>query len=713
MCKLNILLFFHILLVTTIFTVNSSSYCEVREPKFNILYNFTKLTNVVEDIVINGEHANESIRIQLCSPLKGKCDGRDGYGICLGKDKKEIGIGKLPPKIVNKLGEILFTFTGDDCNVNAKYKVTIQMKCDYLAVNNTKPELSLSTEKPCNFNMVWKSIVACGPRVQQNCTVSDHGNHYDLSTLTKYSDNYVIRLGDKKPSVIILNICHSVIFQGGAMCQSKSGVCLRNFEDEYINLGDVQGTPILKNNELQIEYTEGAICKNKNIAATDIKTTISFVCDLNAMDTLPVYVKGNEECHYQLTWRTAAACSVESLRTHRLNKPTTCAVTNPVSNLTYDLQSLTNKDYYVMVLDNVQYKFRVCGPLMDKICNSGTGVCLVNNGTSMGKPNSNLMWKESGPYLNYTNGDLCSNGQRRYTIISFVCGNEVKLYTPVIMEEHPCWFMIHWQTNLVCEKRVKCITANNEIDLTPLMNETSNYVVKVNGSEFHINVCQPLAPISYLMCAHGSAACKATATTNNQFVNVTNLGFPKDRPVLNKDQQVELHYFDGSPCPEDSNKKISSNLTFFCDPNNKGQPEYKSYANCTYIFEWKTSITCGAVTGEWSSPCIIKDRLLSHECDLSLLYVEHEVHHVTSKQGKQYSLNLCGDKKYCTDSAICQGTNNYGSLATVIFDYNKDVIKLQYSNGSKCTNSSYTSEVRFICNETVGVGVPNLLWVST
>jgi len=109
---------------------------------------------------------------------------------------------------------------------------------------------------------------------------------------------------------------------------------------------------------------------------------------------------------------------------------------------------------------------------------------------------------------------------------------------------------------------------------------------------------------------------------------------------------------------------------------------------------------------------------------------------VKNKQGK-YGINICGGEKYCNGSAVCREGNGYGSLVSVIFDYNRHDIKLKYSNGSKCNNSKlnfhvskslrydhvrksrlcrptdfYTSEIIFICNESIGIGTPRLLLVS-
>ena len=64
------------------------------------------------------------------------------------------------------------------------------------------------------------------------------------------------------------------------------------------------------------------------------------------------------------------------------------------------------------------------------------------------------MWKESGPYLNYTNGELCSiNKQQRYTILEFYCGGTDMDYE--IDENDLCFDVIKISTDLACNKQVK------------------------------------------------------------------------------------------------------------------------------------------------------------------------------------------------------------------------------------------------------------------
>lgn len=84
------------------------------------------------------------------------------------------------------------------------------------------------------------------------------------------------------------------------------------------------------------------------------------------------------------------------------------------------------------------------------------GVCNLKHGTSLGQANANLTWQQGGPYLNYTNGDSCENGMH-YTLIGFVCEPQGSPSRPLLMKESPCQTIIHWNTDLVCEKKVSVI----------------------------------------------------------------------------------------------------------------------------------------------------------------------------------------------------------------------------------------------------------------
>ena len=73
-------------------SVVDDNFCVIREPVLKLFsYNFTSLTST--KYILNDEFFNATIRLQLCSPLKEKCNGKDGYAVCLTKNKEEKGIG--------------------------------------------------------------------------------------------------------------------------------------------------------------------------------------------------------------------------------------------------------------------------------------------------------------------------------------------------------------------------------------------------------------------------------------------------------------------------------------------------------------------------------------------------------------------------------------------------------------------------------------------
>lgn len=145
-----------------------------------------------------------------------------------------------------------------------------------------------------------------------------------------------------------------------------------------------------------------------------------------------------------------------------------------------------NRDFTVTNTSGAKYKFRVCGAFTDNTCGTNTGivlhsklycmyydyvmdlnftyqflhigVCNSKSGTSLGQANTKLIWQQGGPYLNYTNGYLCENGMRHYTLIGFLCESQGSPnQDPLLVKEYPCQTIIHWNTDLVCEKKVGMI----------------------------------------------------------------------------------------------------------------------------------------------------------------------------------------------------------------------------------------------------------------
>ncbi|XP_046409470.1 cation-independent mannose-6-phosphate receptor isoform X1 [Neodiprion fabricii] len=700
-CRLYVSLSILIAILTQlVFSQKQNFTCHVTDSEHLHKHNFTELSS--SDITIYDESADGNITLRLCSPLSQTCAGSSDYSICLRKHGTEIGLGKFPPLLQNNHTS-MFTFTGDLCSNSKNYTVLIIMKCQENAIDTTIPQLIPKAKYDhCSTYFIWYTKWACNKPKNSNCTVVDERNNlYDLSPLTAYKNNYVVYIDDKGNLVMNINVCHSVIHEYGSACYGTAGACLAVYSNdssnhEYINYGEVNQALTINNGNLEILYTHGHLCNDES-EHSYLWTNITFICDPEATEyTQPMY-KNNTSCNYEFVWKTSLACNKTYLNEYAKK----CKVTNPRTKYIYNMKALSFGYVMTNTSDGTQYQLQICGPLRNSKCPQGTGVCNTKDFVSAGMANANLMWRHGGPYLNYTNGVKCENGRNHYTLISFICGPEESTGLPIIVKNDSCSLIIYWYTNRACEKRLRC--GEKETNLLPLVRTSKNYVAKGMGTEFHINICLGVIPTPGLACPPGSAVCQAARTSEGQYTNETSLGYPDETTILLDKQNVILNYSQGSPCPENPLKNLSSSFKFSCNYyGDHGSPEFENYSNCHFSFTWKTNIVCATLVGVWVPPCTVKDTTHANKVDLSLLYPK-PVPRIVTGTGKNYSINICGGKEHCNGSAICQGTNGYGTIRSVMFDYNSKAIKLVYGNGSTCSGDSYTSELSLICNDSVGI----------
>ncbi|XP_043273533.1 uncharacterized protein [Venturia canescens] len=685
-------------------------YCNVKGQVPTAHFDFTTLA--AEERLIQDKEFGDRLRLSLCTPLKGLCNNVSGYRVCVTKGDTEIGLGSVSPDPMNVDNDKLeFVFGGPVCKGDEHYSVHVIMLCSNEPDHDNEPELIPRTNaSDCTYHIVWKNKVVCGSDKTVDCTaIGSAGEHYNLSPLMMRSDNYVIPVMGKPESEIILNVCHSIVYNYNAKCHPHAGACWKERKVEsynWKNIGEVESPKFdNKTKALTLTYGKGPICMKRS--KLDMETEITFICDHNATMSLPIYVGEINDCQHRLIWKTSAACSIESLTNQSRVTAGTCKVTDPVTNIENDLRELMHKDYRSKMNNDIEYSFQVCGSISDGSCANDAGGCIVNNKTSTGLANTNLMWRQGGPYLNYTNGADCGKGQRRYTLIGFFCGAERSTNGPTIIENDGCALIIHWNTPLVCQKQITCETEEGGIALHSLIKRTDNYMIKVNDTEFHINICRPLIPKPYLTCSHGSSACRVKPETDGKFSDETNLGYSDKNPFFDDKKNVILRYTGGSVCSEDKAKNISSNFTFLCNlTSGVGAPIYKYYDNCTYAFEWTTSIVCPTESGILEKNCTIFNPHSSQRMNLRAL---NKSIYSINQSGEEYKINLCSGKSDCHGSAICASGNGYGTTSTVIFDYNRNVINLKFSNGDQCQTGRYSSEVYFICDETAGVGEPRII----
>ncbi|KAK0181943.1 hypothetical protein PV327_000121 [Microctonus hyperodae] len=456
---MNWLIILWLLIITLAENANSeeSSWnCQFDES--GLLLNFQKL-HKNDDYIINHETKNETFRIQICGSLHKNCNGIPGYSACLEfGNKTEKGLGRVVEHSHDD-GRIMYKYTGDKCKDDVNYQLRIIMICDYGAIDSY-PELFPYEKNYCSFFIIWRTVLACPSYPSQtlpsiSCKVTDkNGTVYDLSDLKELDTNYEVAI-DKNTS-IILNICHPVVYGYRAVCLDNSGACLRINSDKlkYKSLGSINSMK-LNAEPLVLEYEMGDLCPNKLL---HFRTTITFVCDYNATNTAPVFIGIENVCHYKLNWRTAAACNEKDLEEFSSKTAEPCKITNPVTKMNYDLNSLKGKETIVKTKAGLEYKFTICKPLQSNACQASVGgkdagVCSASKRTIGGKANSKLLWNVHGPYLNYTDGSPCGENKNRSTQITFVCAPEGAENMNTIDDDDPCHLRIHYHTSLVCENK--------------------------------------------------------------------------------------------------------------------------------------------------------------------------------------------------------------------------------------------------------------------
>ncbi|KAL7296441.1 hypothetical protein TKK_0010448 [Trichogramma kaykai] len=683
-------------------------YCDVWDSQSN-RFNFSLLTNNTHDYKIQHDRGTY-LRIQMCNQLVKRCKGEEGYSICLSRKSQEIGIGREPPEVVHEYGSIIFKYTGEECRNGAPYTAKIKMICDF---KEDQIELFPAEQEGCNFIMEWRTHAACSSRIELNCTYTDKFNYYDLSHLKNLSDNYEVQIDDRY--TIILNVCHSILY-GPNLCISNSAACLiDNKNQKFKSLGKpVENPKYNENKTLTLKYFGGSICPT----GSDMETTIYFICDMNAVGSTPTYVNGLNKCNFELSWKTPAACSIEVLQNQSIvAKNNDCIIKNPINHEIYNLTSLMNHDYTIEPFGiNTFYKFSICGPIKETNCLRGTGACRIHSSQSGGMANSKLLWKDTGVYLNYTDGSECPyDKSKRYTIIEFYCGDQFDIEVDMA---GACIDVIKISTELVCEKKSRaCATYNREMNFRQLIRRIQNEEIHTNDSIFYINVCKAILPVSIenIKCQDGAGICKLDLTRGKPSKSI-NLGYPDPYPILTSSYSAVLLYSNGSICERNQSKRINSRISFLCDINsNEGSPIFIKYEDCTYNFEWKTSIVCGKkVDGQYNKNCTISNNHGDIRSLLPLITAfDNQIIEVKNfKKDNKYSIDLCGNKSKCNGSFICDNNKNYGTQVNVDFNYLNNVIRFTFTNGSYCDHFGYfyRSTITIVCDKTSISKIPQIIY---
>ncbi|MED6270432.1 hypothetical protein CHARACLAT_010298 [Characodon lateralis] len=673
--------------------------CRVRDPKSGYEFDFTSLKN--RDFAITSN--KYSYHLSVCSELK--------KNVCSQKNKESVSSCQVDGnthKIAGLLNQML-TFVGDQIILNYTNGET----CHKIYQRSTVISFSCHPDKhpgvpefiketpDCTYLFNWPTALACIPVKTTSCSYNDgQGHSYDLSPLALDSQNWEVELSTQNAGKrFYINVCRSLVQQGGSWkCPSSAASCMKD-GDEYVSLGQLMSGPEREGDTLKLQYTSGHPCPGSSYNRSSI---ISFKCDKDKVDSRPTLISEMENCMYKFLWLTAAACPLNT------SQHDECRVANPATGHLFDLNPLRKaEDYIAYDHNNRQKMFRlnICGEVTNSGCSSGTAVCIKEGTTAVsgGEVSRKLLYRDRVVELTYEGGSPCSANPtlKHKTVIHFICRSPHMSSTsedPVLIasKAETCTHFFSVHTPLVCEQAVTCSVQNGSalIDLTPLIHGTGYYratddsVDQNNESpDFYINICEPLNPIPGVTCPPGAAVCMDPDNGPPVDVGRTTTG-----PQINSiTGEVFITYQSSTPCVANPQQNYSSTIIFTCQQGVElGSPQMLRLQNCLYLFEWATPIVCPDSTQ--TNGCQLKDSQLDFTFDLKSLSGEVQV----EGSSGTYHINVCGSvaEKACMQSAVCQvprsgsemPSSSFGitKAMTMDFKHEEQAVLMQYGGGDPC-----------------------------
>ncbi|XP_050082389.1 cation-independent mannose-6-phosphate receptor [Anopheles aquasalis] len=576
--------------------------CTLVEPLYNVSFDFRELSSDLRHHVMSDR--KEHFIFNVCN------DNQPAALLVRQTSGSNVTLG-YSANLRLEDGRIHFGFEGEPCTgggtnttTSQRYTLDLILLCSY---DRTQIELNVIPYSPdqCHYYIFWTTPYACLPLPESlrdaHCTVrnpTDSQHTFNLSPLANVNH----QLSDGRGSHFLVSVCKPLHYGHLAMCPPGSGVCFVNgsatdVRHRYIDYGQMVANPT-------IDTATGQLMMQLNSSTERCDNSrIVFECapgNVPGQDEGPQYI-GKDNCTHEFRWRTALACN---------RTPRPCTVENPITGTVYDLEPLANR-VYNLTEGNRNYQVAVCQmPETITRCPPGSGSCEIvgSQSDSYGDVNSLLQHTTTGaPFLLYESGALCRDGRRWKTKLEFICETDRDhptaggmMVAPRVVESGDaadCQLVVQFETVLVCEPPMQCRafnrTADDWVDLTPLVKSVGNYEVQGAGRRFLLNVCRPLVPQYGLSCRGGAAACAADFD-GTTYRNETTLGFP-DVSLTVAEDTVLLRYLRGDRCPSDPHANASSTITFRCrlGPTGFGHPVLTHIeADCHHRFDWNTSVVC-------------------------------------------------------------------------------------------------------------------------
>uniref|UniRef100_A0A8C5Q086 Insulin like growth factor 2 receptor n=1 Tax=Leptobrachium leishanense TaxID=445787 RepID=A0A8C5Q086_9ANUR len=658
--------------------------CQVKHPKYGHIYNLKALGD--KDIEVKA--SDYVYYFKVCGGITiSSCLSKAKPGATVsscqvkGADSKIAGL--LTEKLSFENGFITINYTGGDvCHKIYNRSTSILFSCD----SENRPVIFLKETPDCSYTFEWRTPLACLPFKPIDCSSRDpSGNLYDLSSLSRYNDNWEVELTSGLTKKYRLNVCKPLVPEPGpSSCSNGASACLLN-GSESINIGELASGPRWESDLLVLEYTNGDNCPDGKRKRT---TRIRFKCEENLFESRPQFISALEDCEYNFLWTTASACPLKAKSQDK------CRTMNPATGHPFDLSSLTKSVGYNLKDHERSIKINICGAVTDN-CGDGVGeqyLTFISRDV--------LTYTDQVLSLVYEDGDPCSTNSnlKHKSVFSFVCGTDnVMGNRPILLSysEETCTWYFSWHTPLVCEQQEKCSVWNGTslIDLSSLTKHVGYYKAEErekDPSDYYINICQPLNPVSDVQCPPGAFIC--LDSVNEQPVDI---GRISSSPQISSDSQsVFLILESTTPCDVDKMMNYSSIIKFYCKVGTDlGVPTFLQKSGCSFVFEWETPVVCpDEVT---NSGCSLTDQRLNYTFNLSVLPGGI---YKTPDHGTYY-IGICSaamnEAVGKCDGAVClvsgKDSISFGNPKAVKMNYlhQEEMVELQYTGGDPCPKGIY------------------------
>nr|XP_006818196.1 PREDICTED: cation-independent mannose-6-phosphate receptor-like [Saccoglossus kowalevskii] len=609
--------------------------------------------------------------------------------------------------------------TTNNGQINRQTQIAFLCKPD---AGNGTPEFI--GEGNYTYSFRWYTKYAC-PQIPIECTVTDPDTHkqYDLSSLSKAEE-------DENWSVIdpytiqkyYINVCRSINPVAG--CSTYAAACQTQINSQFKevigipNMGIASSRPTIESSEsILLEYTDGQDCTDVDNKIVKTAIRIHFICTPGNLESVPRFVEKIGNCQYSFMWNTEAACAIDD------TKGEECAVKDPNSEYTFNLQPLKRKTYYTVTTEeqpSQTFKINICDNVISSECSGSSAACLLDNGKwkSIASKSTSPEFSDDGQLtLKYEGVRDVNSGQFVNVVITFLCRTSIQLGEPKFVRKEGITYLFDFETALACRPQsVDCLVYDshaNQYDLSSLSRESGNWEavdtrVGYEHLRYHINVCRPLnsAPNGDYICPGGPIG--GCQTSDNDPKQNFNLGYIQAMPEAGIDGSLSIQYLNGDQCHGKYHR--STRINFECSTI-QGSPVFQDETpECEYVFTWETPSAC-KLQQNIGSECKVKDPRYGIEFDLSPLRNEAHDYHVTVG-GYTYLVNVCGALKegsgVCTgEVGSCQllenGTPVDAGKYNQELKYDNGMLALNYTTGQKCHSDIYerATLLQFTCDEEV------------